>query len=123
MKGFIKHTLQREKLKEFLLESTVGNFIGFLVGSLVTTLSTYHRYERKGLKNLFGILPRKKVVVHMLPEWAEWAIATVAGFIVMQLVSYFINQKIYLVLWEEVKKRINKSATTSHKIEDESPLS
>jgi biotin transporter BioY len=105
MRGFIKHTFHKEKLKEYLLESTVGNFIGFLVGSLVTTISTYHITERKGLKNLFGILPRKKVVVHMLPEWAEWAIATFVGFVVMQLVSYFINQKIYLELWEKAKNK------------------
>lgn len=106
MKGFIKHSLQKEKLKEYLLESTVGNFIGFLVGSLVTTISTYQTVERKALKNLFGILPRKKVVVHMLPEWAEWALATFVGFVVMQLVSYFINQKIYLELWEKAKTKL-----------------
>lgn len=105
MRGFIKHSLQKEKLKDFLLESTVGNFIGFLVGSLVTTISTYQTTERKALKNLFGILPRKKVVVHMLPEWAEWALATFVGFVVMQLVSYFINQKIYLSLWQMAKKK------------------
>jgi hypothetical protein len=41
----------------------------------------------------------------MLPEWAEWALATFVGFVVMQLVSYFINQKVYLALWLLAKKK------------------
>ena len=103
MNEFIKHSFSREKLKKFFVASTLGNFIGFLAGSIVTTLFTYRVYERKALKNLFGVLPRDTVVVHMLPGWLEWLLATLLGFLVMEMVSYFINFKIYLILWNKLR--------------------
>ena len=92
---FAKETFGKKKLKKLFVSSTVGNFIGFLAGSVVTTLFTYRIYERKGLKNLYGILPREKVVVHMLPGWLEWLLATLLGFIVMEFVSYTIKYLYY----------------------------
>ena len=57
----------------------------------VTLFTTYHVVERRGLKNLFGILPRHTIVVHRLPQWLEWALSIFLGYLVMELVRYVIR--------------------------------
>jgi H+/Cl- antiporter ClcA len=105
MHDFLKKSFTRRKLKHLFISSTFGNFIGFIAGSIVATLSTYHSYGPKAFRNLYGLLPREKVVVHLLPHWAEWVLATLVGFIVMELVSYFINNKMHLLILEKFKKK------------------
>ena len=124
MKEFIQHSFSKKKLQQLLVASTFGNFIGFLVGSVVTGLFTYQVYERRALKNIFGILPREKVVVHMLPEWLEWLLATLLGFIVMELVSYFINFKIYKLLWNRLRGQNSgtKDSGQGTKVNDQSSV-
>src|ERR1044071_6385933 len=95
MKAFIKTTFTRPKLHKLFVSTALGNFAGYTAGSLVTVLSTYHSVERRALRNLFGILPRKQVVVHVLPEWLEWVLALLVGFIVMEFVRYAINNEKY----------------------------
>lgn len=45
--------------------------MGYVAGSLVMVLTTSETVERRALKNPFGILPRKTLAVHWLPEWLE----------------------------------------------------
>ena len=71
MNDFIKATLNPQKFRGLAVNTVLGNFAGYVAGSMVTLLTTYHSIERRALRNLFGILPRKKVVVHLLPEWLE----------------------------------------------------
>jgi hypothetical protein len=99
MYDFLRSTFTRQKFQGLFLNTALGNFAGYVAGSLVTVLSTYHSVERRALKNLFGILPRKKIVVHLLPEWFEWLLALVVGFIVMELVRYWFNHKMYAPLF------------------------
>jgi hypothetical protein len=54
-------------------------------------LTTYQTVERRALKNLFGILPRQTVVVHRLPEWLEWGLSILLGYLVMELVRYIVS--------------------------------
>ena len=98
MHEFLRNTLSRRKLQQLFLNTALGNFAGYVAGSLVTALATYHSVERRALKNLFGVLPRHKVVVHVLPEWLEWALSVFVGFLVMEFVRYVINRKKYLLL-------------------------
>jgi hypothetical protein len=88
MNEFLKATLTRQKFQGLAINTALGNFAGYVAGSLVTLLSTYHSVERRALKNLFGVLPRKKIVVHLLPEWLEWLLALLVGFLVMEFVRY-----------------------------------
>jgi hypothetical protein len=104
MHEFFKNTLSRQKLQQLFVNTALGNFVGYIAGSVVTLVSTYHSVERRALKNLFGILPRKKVVVHLLPEWAEWLLALLVGFFVMEFVRYVINRKKYLVFFKAAAK-------------------
>lgn len=93
MKDFFSTILTRPKLEKLFVNTALGNFAGYVAGSLVTVISTYHSVERRALKNLFGLLPRKQVVVHLLPEWLEWVLALVVGFLVMEFVRYVINRE------------------------------
>ncbi|MBV9725736.1 MAG: hypothetical protein JO299_11240 [Gammaproteobacteria bacterium] len=98
MNGFLKATLTREKFQGLFVNTALGNFAGYVAGSLVTLASTRHVVERRGLSNLFGALPRKKLVVHVLPHWLEWLLALVVGFIVMEAVRYWFNHRKYTAL-------------------------
>jgi hypothetical protein len=93
MKDFLKATFSRPKLQKLFVSTALGNFAGYVAGSLVTVVSSYHSVERRAIRNLFGILPRKQVVVHLLPEWLEWVLALLLGFLVMEFVRYVINNE------------------------------
>jgi hypothetical protein len=105
MNEFLKSTFTRQKFQGLFLNTALGNFAGYVAGSLVTLLSTYHSVERRAIKNLFGILPRKKIVVHLLPEWLEWMLALIVGFLVMEFVRYFFNHRMYAALLSERGER------------------
>ena len=88
MLDFFKTTLTREKLHGLFINTAIGNFAAYSAGSLVTLMTTYRVVERRSVRNLFGILPRKAVVVHVLPEWLEWTLGLLVGFLVMEFVRY-----------------------------------
>src|SRR5262245_28154643 len=98
MLNFIRNTFSFRKLQQLCVNTTLGNFVGYVAGSLVMILTTYESVERRALSNLFGILPRKAVVVHRLPEWLEWTLAVLVGYVVMELVRHFIRNNRYLRL-------------------------
>src|SRR6516165_4205179 len=98
MNGFLKATFTRQKFQGLFINTALGNFAGYVAGSLVTLASTRHALDRRGLSNLFGLLPRKKVVVHVLPHWLEWLLALIVGFLVMEAVRYWINHRKYIAL-------------------------
>ena len=91
MLEFLRNTLSRRKLQQLCVNTALSNFVGYVAGSLVMFLTTYRSVERRALKNLFGILPRQEVVVHRLPEWLEWTVAVLLGYIVMELVRHLMK--------------------------------
>ena len=104
MREFIRNTLNRQKLQQLCVNTALGNFVAYAVGSFVMVLTTYHSVERRALKNLFGILPRKEVVVHRLPEWLEWALAVFLGYIVMEFVRHIIRSNRHLLLGDSAER-------------------
>jgi hypothetical protein len=54
--------------------------------------------ERRAITNLFGVLPRKKIVVHTVPHWLEWLLALIVGYLVMEAVRYWFNNRKYAAL-------------------------
>ena len=101
MNGFLKATFTRQKFQGLFVNTALGNFAGYVAGSLVTLASTQHVLERRGISNLFGLRPRKHIVVHVLPHWLEWVLAVVIGFIVMEAVRYWFNSRPYEALLRE----------------------
>jgi len=98
MHQFIRNTLSLPKLHQLCVNTALGDFVGFVAGSLVMKLTTYQTVEHRALKNLFGILPRHTVVVHRLPEWLEFTLLVLVGYLVMELVRYVISSNKYLRL-------------------------
>ena len=98
MNAFLKATLNRHKFQGLFVNTALGNFAAYVAGSLVTLVSTRHAVERRAITNLFGFLPRKKVVVHVLPHWLEWLLALIVGFLVMEAVRYWFNHRKYAAL-------------------------
>ena len=86
MNGFLRATFNREKFQGLFINTALGNFVGYVAGSLVTLVSTHYAIERRAIRNLFGVLPRKKIVVHVVPHWLEWLLALIVGFLVMEAV-------------------------------------
>jgi hypothetical protein len=95
MNGFLKTTLTRQKFRGLFINTALGNFAGYVAGSLVTLASTRHALEGRAITNLFGLLPRKQVVVHVMPHWLEWLVALIVGFLVMEAVRYGFNHLKY----------------------------
>ncbi len=88
MDGFLKATFTRQKFQGLFINTALGNFAGYVAGSLVTLASTRHALEGRAVRNLFGLLPRKQVVVHVMPHWLEWLLALIVGFLVMEAVRH-----------------------------------
>jgi hypothetical protein len=98
MNGFLRATFNREKFQGLFITTALGNFVGYVAGSLVTLVSTHYAIERRAIRNLFGILPRKKIVVHVVPHWLEWLLALIVGFLVMEAVRYWFSHRKYAAL-------------------------
>jgi hypothetical protein len=114
MNGFLRATFNRDKLRGFFINTALGNFAAFVAGSLVTLVSTHHELERRAVNNLFGVLPRKTIVVHVMPRWLEWLLALILGFLVMEAVRYGFNHRKYAALLSALRpKRWSGSASRS----------
>ena len=97
MREFMRNSLSPQKLRQLYVKAAFSNFVGYVAGTTVTILTTYQTVERRALKNLFGILPRKTVVVHRLPEWLEWTLCIILGYLVMEIVRYVLtSSKVWL---------------------------
>ena len=100
MFNFIRTAFSLHKLRQLCVSTALSNFVGYVAGSLVVLLTTYESVERRSVRNLFGILHRKTVVVHRLPEWLEWTFAVLLGYLVMEIVRHAIKSNRYLRLIE-----------------------
>jgi hypothetical protein len=88
MNAFIKTTFTFHKIKRLVISETIGKFFAFLIGLSSARLFTYTVIEQRNIKNLFGLLPRKHIVVHRVPHWVEFLFAVIIGFLVMELFYY-----------------------------------
>ena len=90
------------RIKNFILQKTLGNLVGFVVGMWVTTTFSHTVLERRNLKNLFGIVKRKDIIVNDIPNWLQVVISILVGYIVLEIINYFFQTKKYLVLWQYI---------------------
>jgi hypothetical protein len=94
------------RIKKFILQQALGNLVGFTVGMWVTTTFSHSVLERKSIKNLFGIVKRKNVLVNDIPHWMQVGLSILVGFIVLELINYFFQTKQYLVLWKYIRRTV-----------------
>jgi hypothetical protein len=112
MNGFLRATFNRQKFHGLFISTALGNFASYVAGSLVTLVCTRHVLERRAISNLFGILPRKKIVVHEVPPWLEWLLALMVGFLVMEAVRYWFNHGKYAALFSALRPK--RGAESGH---------
>lgn len=105
--GYVKGIFTKKKIGRFLISDLLGNFIGFAVGFLTSSMFTHYVTEKKSIKNLFGILPRKQMIVDDTPTWLHRLISILIGFIVMETFRYLFYEKNYLIIWNKIKTRIS----------------
>lgn len=105
MNGFLRATFNGQKFQGLFINTALGNFAGYVAGSLVTLVSTHPAVERRAISNFFGVLPRKKIVVHVLPQWLEWLLALIVGFFVMEVVRYWFNHRKYVALLSALRPK------------------
>ena len=94
------------RIKSFIFRQALGNLVGFTVGMWVTTTFSHSVLERKNVKNLFGIVKRKNVVVDEIPHWMQVGLSILVGFIVLELINYFFQTKQYLHLWKYIRRTV-----------------
>ncbi len=105
MNDFLRATFNCQKFQGLFINTALGNFTGYVAGSLVTLVSTRRAVERRAIGNLFGILPRKKIIVHVVPHWLEWLLELILGFLVMEAVRYWFNHRKYADVAQRVAAR------------------
>jgi hypothetical protein len=105
MYGFLRATFNRQHFQGLFFNTVLSNFVGYVAGSLVTLVSTRHAVERRAISNLFGVLPRKKIAVHVVPHWLEWLLALIVGFLVMEAVRYWFKHRKYAALLRALRPK------------------
>jgi hypothetical protein len=109
MNGFLRAIFNRQKFQGLFINTALSNFASYVAGSLVALVFTHHVVERRAFSNLFGVLPRKKIVVHEVPPWLEWLLALIVGFLVMEAVRYWFNRRKYTALLSALRpKRVSE---------------
>lgn len=94
------------KIKNFILDKALGNLVGFVVGMWVVATFSHEVLERKSIKNLFGLVKRKKVVVNEIPEWLQSTLSILIGYIVLEMINHFFRSKKHILIWNYFKKVI-----------------
>lgn len=96
-------------LTKVVIQKAIGNLVGFAVGMLVSNSFTHYVTERRSIKNLFGLAGRKKVVVNDMPEWFQYGVSLLLGFLVLEFINYFFESKKHIMIWDFIKAKIHKN--------------
>lgn len=108
-KNLILSKFTKKNISDILIQHVIGNVIGFAIGMWVTNAFTHYTVERRSAKNLFGLAGRKKILVNETPEWVQYCLSFILGFIALELINYFFQTKKYLVVWAFIKKVTNSN--------------
>lgn len=101
-------SLTKAKVADVLLQHVLGNVIGFAIGLWVTNSFTHYITEKRGMKNLFGMAGRKKIIVNETPEWVQYCLSFILGFIALELINYFFKTKKYIPIINFIKNKLKK---------------
>ena len=99
----------RKYMTDVVINKTIGNLVGFAIGVLITNSFTHYATERRSAKNLFGLAGRKKVLVNDTPEWVQYCLSILLGFIVLEVINHFFESKKHIQIWNFIKSKIHKN--------------
>jgi len=99
----------RTYITKVVIQKTIGNLVGFAIALLVSNSFTHYVTERRSIKNLFGLAGRKKVVVNDMPEWFQYGVSLLLGFLVLEVINHFFESKKHIMIWNFIKDKIHKN--------------
>ena len=85
--------ISRKVVLKYLYNQLTGTFAGFLIGMSATKLVAQF-FETRGLKNLWGLTSKKTIVDKDTFGNLEWIISIVIGFIVFEIFTKVVKEKI-----------------------------
>lgn len=98
----------RKYMTNVVIQKTLGNLVGFAIGIFVTNSFTHYVTEKRSVKNLFGLVGRKKVLVNETPEWVQYGLSILLGFIVLELINHFFESKKHIQILNFIKMKFRK---------------
>ena len=101
--GFLKK-FTRKKMRTHIVNQALGNFISFVVGVSVTHLFSNYIVEKKSINNLFGLVKRRQIEVDIIPNWAQWILSVLAGFIVLEFINHIIQNRKHTLIFKYITK-------------------
>lgn len=86
-----------KKFLQYMYSNFTGNFIGFAIGMASTRL-VKHFFTTRSIKNVWGLTAKKTVVDKQTFSAMEWMISIIIGFLVFEIISKWVQQKMEPVL-------------------------
>src|SRR5688572_13087566 len=80
-------------IKRYLYDQITGNFLGFIVGISASSLVSKF-FATRSVKNLWGLASKKTVVDKDTFSAMEWIISIIVGFIVFEVMTKIVKEKI-----------------------------
>ncbi|MBC7390200.1 MAG: hypothetical protein H7329_13370 [Opitutaceae bacterium] len=107
----LSQRFNKKYIAKGLFQETIGSLVGFAIGMWVSNSFTHYVKEKRNLKNLYGVLGRKEVVVNEIPAWMQFCLSVILGFIVLEIINYFFQSKSHIKIWNYISislKRFEK---------------
>src|SRR6185437_15259946 len=82
-----------KRFLNYFINEVIGWFTGFIIGMWATNVVSIF-FEKRGIKNLWGLTAKRKVLDKDTFEHIEWIVSVVIGFIVYEIISRFIKDKL-----------------------------
>lgn len=98
--------INRRVIGTYLLDQLTGNFLGFVVGMLASGLVSRF-FETRSVRNLWGLASKKTVVDKDTFTTLEWVISLVIGFIVFEVVTKVIRERLSAG-WPTYRTKVNR---------------
>jgi len=97
---------------KYLYNNYIGNFLGFAIGMASTRLVS-HFFTTRSIRNLWGITARKTVVDKQTFSAMEWLISIIIGFLVFEIITKWLKQKMDKVFPQFKTQIAGESAASS----------
>lgn len=101
----LRKRFSRKRITQGLVHETLANLVGFVIGMWVSSTFSHVVKERKSFRNLFGLLGQKKKVVNDIPEWMQFTLSVLLGFLALELILYFFQSNKHLLIWQFCKTK------------------
>lgn len=85
--------ISRKDITKYLYDQLTGNFMGFLAGLSASSLVS-NFFEKKSIRNLWGLSSKKTVVDKETFSNLEWVVSLIIGFIVFEIMTRVVKEKI-----------------------------